>query len=203
MIKSKELSDARSCINKAADDEPVFVLRAKDPVAPFIVRAWALASGQSQPGDKIAEAENLAREMELWKRSNNEPNTQHVDAFGERLTEAFFAVSYKDWLIQWRWVNGGALVWWEFVVDGVLWKSRKWYVSQHATTSEIVQTLLKAVLTAEEHEAREHFTYKGRPVFAPHHHVDALRDLPQDVRPTSDEHEVASREVAPINEGGK
>lgn len=54
---------------------------------------------------------------------------------------------------------------------------RKWYISNHAVTSEVVGTLFKAVLTAEEHEARESFTYKGQPIFHTHYRVDALVDL--------------------------
>lgn len=51
---------------------------------------------------------------------------------------------------------------------------RKWYVSAHATSGEVVQTALKAVLTAVEHEAREEFRYKGQAIFGPHLDVDAL-----------------------------
>ncbi len=52
--------------------------------------------------------------------------------------------------------------------------SRKWMLSEHMVKSEIVQTVLKCVLTALEHEAREAFTYKGRVIFGPHYDVDAL-----------------------------
>jgi hypothetical protein len=54
---------------------------------------------------------------------------------------------------------------------------RKWYLSAWATRSEIVQTALKAVFAAEEHEARERFTYRGRAVFGPHFNVDRLHEL--------------------------
>lgn len=68
------------------------------------------------------------------------------------------------------------------------WTGRKWLLSEHMTRSEIVQTAFKAVLTAVEHEAREQFTYKGKPIFGPHFNVDFLAgycDLPytQDARP--------------------
>jgi hypothetical protein len=52
--------------------------------------------------------------------------------------------------------------------------TRKWRLSQHMTASEIVQTALKCVLTAVEHEAREHFTYRGQAIFGPHFDVEAL-----------------------------
>lgn len=52
--------------------------------------------------------------------------------------------------------------------------SRKWLLSQHMTKSELVTTALKAVLTAEEHEAREQFSYKNIRIFDPHVDVEAL-----------------------------
>jgi hypothetical protein len=54
---------------------------------------------------------------------------------------------------------------------------RKWYVSSHATESEVVQTALKAVLTSVEHEAREQFLYKGKALFGPHLDVNTLLAL--------------------------
>lgn len=57
------------------------------------------------------------------------------------------------------------------------WSGRKWFLSPHMTRSEVVQTALKAVLTAVEHEARERFTYRGRAIFGPHLDVDELVDL--------------------------
>ena len=56
-------------------------------------------------------------------------------------------------------------------------KGRKWMLSEHMTKSELIQTCLKAVLTAEEHEAREQFLYKNKAVFAPHFDVDVLQKL--------------------------
>lgn len=72
--------------------------------------------------------------------------------------------------------------------DLVQHQGRKWRLSTHMTRSEIVQTALLAVKTAEEHEVREHFLYRGRPIFGPHHNVDDLveaiekRQLRQDER---------------------
>jgi hypothetical protein len=54
------------------------------------------------------------------------------------------------------------------------WTGRKWPLSQFMTRSEIVQTVFKAVMTAIEHEARERFHYRGRPIFGPHYDVDKL-----------------------------
>ena len=60
------------------------------------------------------------------------------------------------------------------------WGGRKWFLSPHMTRSEVVQTALKAVLTAEEHEARERFRYRGRAIFGPHYDVDRLWELAGD-----------------------
>ena len=91
-------------------------------------------------------------------------------------------VTYKDWRfivvgvprhdslytymqIQWAASNG-------FPCNG-----RKWLLSQHMTKSELVQTAFKAVMTAEEHEAREEFRYSNAAIFGPHFDVDRLVDL--------------------------
>lgn len=57
--------------------------------------------------------------------------------------------------------------------------SRKWQLSQHMTKSELVQTAFKAALTAEEHECREAFSFKGAAIFGPHLSVDILVHLAQ------------------------
>ena len=53
-------------------------------------------------------------------------------------------------------------------------KSRKWMLSPYMTKSEVVQTAFKAIMTAEEHETRENFIYKNKPIFGPHFSIDAL-----------------------------
>ncbi len=54
---------------------------------------------------------------------------------------------------------------------------RKFLLSAFMTRSELIQTALLAVLQAEEHEARERFLYRGRPVFGPHFDVEKLVEL--------------------------
>jgi hypothetical protein len=56
-------------------------------------------------------------------------------------------------------------------------RGRKWLLSEFMVKSEVVQTAFLAALTAEEHECREHFTYKGERIFSPHFDVEALREL--------------------------
>lgn len=80
-------------------------------------------------------------------------------------------VQYKDWRFILS-MDGPRAV---LQVDlGNGWKSRKWLLSSFMTESELVQTCLKAVLTAEEHEARERFTYEGVCAFGPHINVREL-----------------------------
>ena len=59
--------------------------------------------------------------------------------------------------------------------EQVRW-GRRWLVDEHATDGEIVQTALKAILTALEHEAREKFTFDGARVFSPHFDIYRLAD---------------------------
>ncbi len=55
--------------------------------------------------------------------------------------------------------------------------TRRWYISNEATRSEVVHTALKCVLTSIEHEAREVFRYRGQPIFGPHFDVENLVSL--------------------------
>lgn len=63
------------CYAKAEDDEPMFVLLARDPAAPHAVRQWAY--GERDFGDKsedhvrkVREAFECATAMELWRIKN-------------------------------------------------------------------------------------------------------------------------------------
>lgn len=66
----------KGCLGKSADDEPVFVLVARDVLAPKFVRSWAdhvtqLAREAGTLTDalqaKIAEALRVADEMVTWQ----------------------------------------------------------------------------------------------------------------------------------------
>jgi hypothetical protein len=56
------------CMAKAFDDEPTFVLLARDPVAPAVIRAWIalrIETGENGPDDhQIQEAMSLMKLME-------------------------------------------------------------------------------------------------------------------------------------------
>lgn len=65
-MATKEQGD--TCYDKAAPDEPIFVLRAQDMIAPEIVREWAYrAKVAGTPEEKVEEARRLADKMEDWQ----------------------------------------------------------------------------------------------------------------------------------------
>lgn len=68
MRKAQELTDPRSCMSKARDDEMTFVLLARDVAAPATIRAWAnerIRLGKNHYKDaQIVEALLVADEME-------------------------------------------------------------------------------------------------------------------------------------------
>lgn len=68
--KSEELSGS-GCFSRAADDEPVFVLRAQDALAPDMVRTWAAQAAHAGcPERKVHEARMLADKMDRWAADN-------------------------------------------------------------------------------------------------------------------------------------
>jgi len=75
------------CYAKLADDEPYFVLRAKDPDAPGIVEEWAVRRfwrpGQEN-NPKIREARECAEAMRAWRLAHLPPavgpSPAHVSA---------------------------------------------------------------------------------------------------------------------------
>ena len=70
MKKHEELTSVNSCLNKAADDEPLFVLRATDPAAPAAIRAWIeerIAIGKNTRSDeKTVSAAAMADDMQAY-----------------------------------------------------------------------------------------------------------------------------------------
>jgi len=63
----------RGCLGRAALDEPVFILRAQDIVAPRVVVRWAhLADQAGAPHAKVQGALELAKQMADWQANNRD-----------------------------------------------------------------------------------------------------------------------------------
>jgi len=58
------------CLRKAGDNEPIFVLRAVDPMAPQTIVSWVSASICNQPWEKLIRAVAVAKEMQDWRKDN-------------------------------------------------------------------------------------------------------------------------------------
>ena len=97
-----------------------------------------------------------------------------------QVKEIVSCLRYKDWWFFIHTRKGEVYLQVKFLArdsvsgDVAIQKGRNWFVSKHATESELVFTALKAVLTAEEHEARESFRYLGRAVANPHIDIRSL-----------------------------
>jgi hypothetical protein len=50
--------------------------------------------------------------------------------------------------------------------------SRKWFIADEATESDVVDTAFAAVMRSYDHVVQEHFTYKGKRVFSPHFTIE-------------------------------
>ena len=58
---------SQGCLGKADDDEPLFVLRGNDALAPEAVRHWAdMAADAGTPPDKVSGARVVADQMQAW-----------------------------------------------------------------------------------------------------------------------------------------
>ena len=62
---------------------------------------------------------------------------------------------------------------------------RKWYLSPHMTTQEVVRTAYLAYMGAVTHEATEKFKYKDAMIYGPHIEPDALARMAhhREIRP--------------------
>jgi hypothetical protein len=47
-------------------------------------------------------------------------------------------------------------------------RGRLWLIGLNQTEGQIIQTCFKAIMTSLEHRAREHFTWRKRPILQPH-----------------------------------
>ncbi len=61
------MADGHGCLGKAADNEPLFILRAQDVIAPQIVEEWIrVAQGYGTNTAKLDEARQLVMKMRAW-----------------------------------------------------------------------------------------------------------------------------------------
>jgi hypothetical protein len=69
MVKREELANPNSCLNRAKDDEMVFVLLGRDPAARIAIHAWVaerLRLGKNNSSDpQIVEALQVATAMKI------------------------------------------------------------------------------------------------------------------------------------------
>ena len=77
MVKSEEvaaLGRGEGCLGRSQDDEPVFVLVARDKFSADTIRWWAkqvvLKGQRSQVDPKILEALALADQMDEWREAH-------------------------------------------------------------------------------------------------------------------------------------
>lgn len=54
------------------------------------------------------------------------------------------------------------------------WHGRKWYLSEHMTTDEVIKTCFVAFKAVIEHEVMEAFTVDGKVLFNPHVNYEEL-----------------------------
>jgi hypothetical protein len=63
------------CYHNAEPDEPMFVLLARDPLAPMLVELWAsLRAHLAGNPSKVDEARACAVAMRRWKTAREEPD---------------------------------------------------------------------------------------------------------------------------------
>lgn len=60
------------CYAKAEDDEPIFVLLARDPFAPILISLWIELREMNDAHElrKLDDAYDVARDMKKWKENN-------------------------------------------------------------------------------------------------------------------------------------
>lgn len=67
MLKMLELAAPHSCLNRADPEEPLFVLRANDPLFAATIRHWAAMSHGMRNTEKINEALETAALGHKWR----------------------------------------------------------------------------------------------------------------------------------------
>lgn len=70
MLKRDEIADPNSAWNRAADDEPLFIVRGTDPLAPKLIEDWSARSviDALHEDAKIKAAFRFAQYVRQWFR---------------------------------------------------------------------------------------------------------------------------------------
>lgn len=83
------------CYAKLARDEPYFVLRAKDPIAPDMVRAWRYI----RCGDVAAAMAELLSAHSTWEHAVDNEDRSMLHAGSDKSLEA---LSCSNAMLSWR-----------------------------------------------------------------------------------------------------
>ena len=87
-------------------------------------------------------------------------------------------IRYKDWYLSLRYVSDQLFtlqwVWYESTEEQ---RGRIWVIDPTQPKSDIVRTAIFGAITAEEHEVRERFRYRGKKIFNPHFDVERLVEI--------------------------
>lgn len=74
MTKAETLKEAKAgkgCLGRSQDDEPIFVIAARDSTSVSAVRRWAWkAATKGAPAAKVGEALCCAAAMHKWQKQN-------------------------------------------------------------------------------------------------------------------------------------
>lgn len=111
MIKSQELTNPNSCMNKARDDEMTFVLLGRDKAAPYAIRCWVnerIRLGKNQADDpQVVEALECAKTMEESQADDGRKvpgfiamhpvESSQIVAIGHCPETNTLAIQFKNW----------------------------------------------------------------------------------------------------------
>jgi len=134
----------------------------------MLIRALAYSHGVPV-FTTVAEATHYAIECVVELNKN---------ATQQLINDVLAKVRYKDLCFVSERVSGGYLIYAQAFAPEretqtiVPMSGRKWFIAEHTQREDIVRTVFKAVLTWEEHEAREFFLYDGQRLFNPHFDLD-------------------------------
>jgi hypothetical protein len=70
MNKRENITNMSSCLNKAHEDEPIFVLRGYDPLAAHIVESWAEFYKATHEGAGTFTPARQNKYIEAWRVAN-------------------------------------------------------------------------------------------------------------------------------------